>query len=683
MFLSINIARLHPLLVHLPIGILIFAAVLEVLKWRTRNQALDVAIQAALFIGFFSALFAGATGWFLSDEGGYDETMLWQHQWSGIGLIVFSLLLYFSKTTKISFFKKIYRFLFAIVLLLLFLAGHFGGNLTHGSDYLFSKPEDASISIADIEEAKVFPMIIEPILKVKCNSCHNASKAKGDLIMTSPAGLLAGGKTGMLFNFEQVMDSELLRRIHLEKEEKEHMPPKGKKQLSSDEEKLLLWWIENKACIDCLVRNMKNRAPVASILEKYKTQDSDLTRLKVDPIKKEVFTKIKRLGLKINSVSEESPFLIVNLSDKEKLDRSELALLKNIGENIVELNLANTNFSDHYSALFRAMPHLKKLQVQRTAIGKDAIDQLGKMKYLSSLNIYDTKLTDAVIKTLKDIPSLKSLYCWQTKMSEQGILDLQTAMPKLYINYKMDKSLFDDSKLNAPVILAAEDLFSDSLGVKFETNVKNVRFFYTLDGSDPDTTSKVVADSFYLTNSAMVKVIAQAKSWGISPVAKRQFIQTKIKIKAAKLAKSPNDSYKAEGANSLIDLKKGTEAIKGGNWLGYQGEHVEASLELAQEASIKKLLVSSFSAPLSWIFLPKKIKVWTSLNGRQYILQKEEDYPAPLPNSPQELKYLELNFEPSLAKFVKVKLFSVLKNPDWHPSPGEACWIFVDEILVE
>ena len=38
--------------------------------------------------------------------------------------------------------------------------------------------------------------------------------------------------------------SELLKRVHLPEEDKEHMPPKGKTPLTDDETAVLAWWIE-------------------------------------------------------------------------------------------------------------------------------------------------------------------------------------------------------------------------------------------------------------------------------------------------------------------------------------------------------------------------------------------------------------------------------------------------------
>ncbi len=76
MFLTDFFGRLHPLLVHLPIGILLFAFAL-ILFQRFQKVEVEVAISFALLLGSISAVFASAAGWFLAQSGEYDaETLL-------------------------------------------------------------------------------------------------------------------------------------------------------------------------------------------------------------------------------------------------------------------------------------------------------------------------------------------------------------------------------------------------------------------------------------------------------------------------------------------------------------------------------------------------------------------------------------------------------------------------------
>ncbi|MGD1848621.1 MAG: hypothetical protein ACFB10_24790, partial [Salibacteraceae bacterium] len=43
----------------------------------------------------------------------------------------------------------------------------------------------------------------------------------------------------------------------------------------------------------------------------------------------------------------------------------------------------------------------------------------------------------------------------------------------------------------------------------------------------------------------------------------------------------------------------------------------------------------------------------------------------------------ELAFSATQASYVRIAVQNRKKHPEWHTAPGEACWLFVDEILVE
>ena len=85
--------------------------------------------------------------------------------------------------------------------------------------------------------------------------CHNNDKSKGELAMDTKALLLKGGKDGKLWDTTKPDMGLLLTRIHLPEEEKEHMPPSGKPQLSDNDMEILYSWIKsgsdfNKKVID-------------------------------------------------------------------------------------------------------------------------------------------------------------------------------------------------------------------------------------------------------------------------------------------------------------------------------------------------------------------------------------------------------------------------------------------------
>ena len=133
--------RFHPLLVHLPIGILGF--LFECLSVFPKYRDLRKAIQPALLVGAFFAIASAGSGYFLSLEGGYDDSLLKLHRNAGIATAAFASLFYFLRKNILRYFpdkrkRKLARILvFVCLVLMVSLTGHLGGSLTHGENYLF------------------------------------------------------------------------------------------------------------------------------------------------------------------------------------------------------------------------------------------------------------------------------------------------------------------------------------------------------------------------------------------------------------------------------------------------------------------------------------------------------------------------------------------------------------------
>ncbi len=120
---------LHPTIVHLPIGILLFAALCEWLVLLPTYKHLKTTLFIVWVIGAVAAVLACASGWRLQQGGGYELGEVQQHQWLGFGTALVAL---------IACFIKQRRWVGTLVALMLMLTGHLGGSMTYGSDYLIS-----------------------------------------------------------------------------------------------------------------------------------------------------------------------------------------------------------------------------------------------------------------------------------------------------------------------------------------------------------------------------------------------------------------------------------------------------------------------------------------------------------------------------------------------------------------
>jgi uncharacterized membrane protein len=233
------LGHFHPLLVHLPIGILLFAILLQLLARQEKYAALQPALRLAWFWGMMTALASAITGLLLSQNGEYDAGTLNIHKWLGIALALISALFYVWKRKTAS--HKNQSWVALLLLLLIFGTGHMGGTLTHGEGYLtqnlpasvrvwFGHHEMVQRSpISNIDDAPVYGEIIAPILQAKCYDCHGPKKQKGGLRMDKMEAFKQGGKDGAVFVAGMPESSEMIRRVSLELDDEDHMPPKGKR----------------------------------------------------------------------------------------------------------------------------------------------------------------------------------------------------------------------------------------------------------------------------------------------------------------------------------------------------------------------------------------------------------------------------------------------------------------------
>src|SRR5690606_15290195 len=253
------IGRLHPLIVHLPIGFILLGLLLQ---WHDRiiGQYGKVIGLIYLWAGISSVL-ACVTGYlqYLGEGFGFD-TVKW-HLWSGIATAVFCFLMYarLRKWKPMEFLSKIpIKVLSIFFFVLISFTGHQGGSITHGEDYLveplpnsiksalgFETFEEKEIVLHEQnwEEVLLYEDVINPILNNKCVSCHNPKNTKGKLLLNSKEGILVGGENSEVVLAHKASDSEIFIRMSLPKDDDGHMPPEGKTQPSKEEIDLIGAWL--------------------------------------------------------------------------------------------------------------------------------------------------------------------------------------------------------------------------------------------------------------------------------------------------------------------------------------------------------------------------------------------------------------------------------------------------------
>ena len=196
-----------------------------------------------------------------------------------------------------------------------------------------------------LEDAFVYTDLVGPILQKKCMGCHNSNKSKGELAMDTKALLLKGGKNGKLWDTTKPDMGLLMSRIHLPEEEKEHMPPAGKPQLTDNEIAILYTWIKSGAEFEKKVIDLPPTDTLRILASKVLKSSAD-EQYSFKPADEKEIQKLNNNNRVITPLAIESPALVVNFYNKPFYNKKALEELEPIKSQIIELNLDNMPVKD-------------------------------------------------------------------------------------------------------------------------------------------------------------------------------------------------------------------------------------------------------------------------------------------------------------------------------------------------
>ncbi|GAB3648562.1 ribonuclease inhibitor [Echinicola sediminis] len=443
------IGRFHPLVVHLPIGFLLFGLILELISFIRKKESPEIRKVTAwsYLAGALGALMSAIVGLLLAKGGGYDAQALAWHKWMGIGLVVLTLAIYLVKTKMWDKKRPVLAYsLIILSFIVVSFTGHLGGNLTHGSDYLLvhappvvkylagMEAKDKQVAIPEnVDSVMVFQHIIQPVLEEKCASCHNPSKAKGGLDLSSLEKIQIGGESGNLLGGTNPLQGELVHRVTLPSTSEKFMPPQGK-ALSYGEVELIKWWISQGATDSVQFSSGKLSDELLTILDRDYGLDASpkpfIEKLKPASVSEEILTGIREQGINISRLSPESSLLEISLQ-QDTFTPELAASLEPVLSNIVYADLGNTKIAAESFEVMGKMKNLIRLDIRNSNVGDEEIKQMGTLQHLEVINAHGTSVSKEALTAFTARTSPLKIYLWNTKVSEAEIKELSNQHPHL------------------------------------------------------------------------------------------------------------------------------------------------------------------------------------------------------------------------------------------------------------
>jgi uncharacterized membrane protein len=663
-----GIGHIHPLILHLPIGF----GVLLIGLFAIKKQLATFEILAE-FLLRLTAVFSTLTavfGLFLSKEGGYETSALDWHQWSGVAVSF----VYFT-------WVLIRRNIFvgaALGFIALVIAGHTGASITHGEDYLRFGAQATEIN----SESVVFEDIVQPILKAKCESCHNDQKSKGALKMNSIANLMKGGKHGAIWKAGDALNSHLVQRIKLPMNAKEHMPPLGKAQLTPDEITLLTLWVKEGASFE---KKLGQFSPDFQRLIQPNTITINTKTYDFSTASESTIESVNTPYCTVYPIANESPALQADFYVAAKFDPKTLSDLNQVSDQLVGLQLSKMPINNESLNQVAKFTNLEKLNLNFTSVDDAGLAELSGLTHLEQLSISGTKVgRSSLAKLLLKLPNLKQMHVWSTNLSAGDLTALRNQFPKVTFDagyVPKEETL----QINPPILVNENLILRPNEKLTFKHTLRDVIFRYTVNDSLPDSLSSLQTKSaINISNYTKVRILATKAGWRASNpidvrVYKSQFIPARMD-----LLSKPDPKYPAAGASSLMDFVIGAREVKGVpnfTWLGFKETDLDVVATFENAAAIHGVTLSYLEKTDSDVFPPVKVEVWGGETPDHMRLLATVKPIQPKEKNGYTPRGINIPIPGIHANYFRIKAERLKRMPAFVDNKGKGAWLRVDELL--
>lgn len=263
------------------------------------------------------------------------------------------------------------------------------------------------------------------------------------------------------------------------------------------------------------------------------------------------------------------------------------------------------------------------------------------------------------------------------EMSNKASTEFGTKMSDVPVSRINDYKIVSN-----PAIQSYQRTFTDSLEVLIQNSSPETSNYYAIEtGSDNQKVLwKKYDKPFYIHNTSAIKAKSVNAFGDESFIVKGSFFKIDGN-RSIQLNAQYDNQYAADGQKALIDGIKGNNNFKTGVWQGYQGQDVEAIVDLGGIKLISSISTGFLQDIKSWIWYPDYVEYYVSEDGQSYKKLKRVNTTFSKLEEGAFTTTFDCNV-PVSTRFVKMVAKNFGKCPEWHLGAGGDTWIFIDEITI-
>jgi hypothetical protein len=289
------------------------------------------------------------------------------------------------------------------------------------------------------------------------------------------------------------------------------------------------------------------------------------------------------------------------------------------------------------------------------------------------------------MESLAALPSMKKVYLWKTSVGREQVEAMRKKHPGITWEDGVAAESLDVIALTPPLMVKPEvQVFAAGEGFTMRHPMKGVTIRYTLDGSDPDTsTSPVFQGGIPVKGPTRIKARAVMDGWLASPVAEFTVYARGIPAENSTLLTEPDKRYLSQGARSLHDGLKGESRNALINWLGFKDAPFKAHFRMNGRDTIRRVVLSMADNHFSYIMPPLRITVYAGSDSSSLKPVGSLTPPQPVKYGPVVNRAYIVEISPGDYRHLRVQADPVSSLPAWHRGHKDKGWVFVDEVFFD
>ncbi len=134
----------------------------------------------------------------------------------------------------------------------------------------------------------------------------------------------------------------------------------------------------------------------------------------------------------------------------------------------------------------------------------------------------------------------------------------------------------------------------------------------------------------------------------------------------------PHEKYDHNGSLGLTDGVVGKKPWKGNEWLGFNNDTIQFTLDLEELTTFGKIQIETLNDPGSWIYRPERYVIQLSSNGKKFKTVAKAKMNGDLIQLKKKMK----------ARYVKVMIYNKELIPQGQTGAGFTPWTFINEIIL-